>query len=79
MERAPGSVEQRHLVTAFSPTLLSEASAEGTEELAWSTRLVEMLIRCPPPEASIALTASREISKNPRRFTSATSAKSASV
>ena len=30
------------LVTAFSPPLVSDANAEGTAELAWSTRLVEM-------------------------------------
>jgi hypothetical protein len=42
------------LVTAPSPPLVSDASADGTPLLAWSTRLVEMLTTCPPPCVSIA-------------------------
>ena len=37
------------LVTALSPPLVRDASADGTAELAWSTRLVEMLTMWPPP------------------------------
>src|SRR5271163_1206024 len=58
------------LVTAFNPPLVSDASADGSAESAWSTRLVEMLTRWPPaPPLSIADTAARETSKNPRRLT----------
>ena len=58
------------LVAAFSPPLVSDANADGTAELAWSTRLVEMLTMWPPPSRdSIAATAARETSKKPRRFT----------
>jgi hypothetical protein len=61
------------LVTASSPPLVSDASAAGTCELAWSTRLVEMFTMCPPPSRdSIAATAARETSKNPRRLTPVT-------
>src|SRR5260370_29897472 len=34
-------------VTALRPPLVSDASADGTAVLAWSTRLVEMLTTCP--------------------------------
>jgi len=39
---AAGIFDRQRLVTAFSPPLVSDANAEGTAELAWSTRLVEM-------------------------------------
>ena len=39
---AAGIFDRQRLVTAFSPPLVSDVNAEGTAELAWSTRLVEM-------------------------------------
>src|SRR6185437_10676022 len=59
-------------VTAFSPPLVSDASADGTAVLAWSTRLVEMLTTCPrraPLLLSMAAMAGRVALKNPRRLT----------
>jgi hypothetical protein len=41
-DTAAGIFDRQRLVTAFSPPLVSDANAEGTAELAWSTRLVEM-------------------------------------
>ena len=58
------------LVAAFSPPLVSDASADGTAELAWSTSVVEIVDDVPPPPwPSIAATAARDTSKKPRRFT----------
>ncbi|CDR02270.1 predicted protein [Streptomyces iranensis] len=69
MPRAAYSIASA-LVTAFSPPLVSEASAEGVRELAWSTRLVERFTTWPPPSReSIAATALREVSEKPRRLT----------
>ena len=41
-DTAAAIFDRQRLVTAFSPPLVSDANAEGTAELAWSTRLVEM-------------------------------------
>jgi len=55
------------------PPFVSDVNAEGTWELAWSTKLVEMFTTWPPPfRDSIAATAARETSKKPRRFTPVT-------
>ena len=78
MPRAAYSVASER-VTALRPPLVSEASADGTLVLAWSTRLVDTLTMWPPPCVSIASTARRVISKKPRRFTPVTRSNSSSV
>jgi hypothetical protein len=42
-----------------SPPLVRDVSAEGDLLLAWSTRLVVMLMMCPPPWVTICRMASR--------------------
>src|SRR4051812_33667616 len=66
-------------VTASSPPLVSDASADGTPLTGWSTSVVVRLTTCPPPCASIRRTARCVTWKNPARFTDSTLAKSASV
>src|SRR5258706_2283408 len=59
-------------VTALRPPLVSDASADGTAVLAWSTRLVEMLTTCPRRVSlfrSIAAVGWRATLENTRRVT----------
>ena len=66
-------------VTASSPPLVRDASADGTPFTGWPTSVVVRFTTCPPPCASICRTARCVTWKNPARFTDTTRAKSASV
>ena len=66
-------------VTAASPPLVSDASAEGSLLSAWSTRLVVMLTTWPLPWATICPITRWVMWKNPARFTAVIAEKSSGV
>src|SRR5262245_21763594 len=59
-------------VTASSPPLVSDASADGTPLTGWFTSVVVTFTMCPPPWVSICRTARCETWKNPARLTDST-------